>query len=151
MKLTKYMKEGIARAIIADIPERDDAIIQTELQAAAVAAMSPEVAQLYRTHPGALKVESVYLNTAFRRFYVTVGDIDHQKLFDPYEAVDNERNMTKGRLKEAIMSCSTLKQLQAMFPEFIKYMPTEDEPTKNLPALANVVADLVKMGWPKGA
>lgn len=151
MKLTKYIKEGIARAIIADIPTQGDEVIHAELQAAAVAAMSPEVAQMFHTRPKALKTESIHLNYAFRRLYITVGDIDYQKVFAPFEKVDEARNKAQNNLKTAIMSCSTLKQLQAMFPEFIKYMPTEAEPTKNLPALANVVADLVKMGWPKGA
>jgi hypothetical protein len=36
-------------------------------------------------------------------------------------------------------------------PEFEKYFPAEDAPiSKNLPALANMVADLTKLGWPKG-
>ena len=33
---------------------------------------------------------------------------------------------------------------------FKKYFPTQEKPVANLPALANVVAELSKLGWPKG-
>ena len=45
----------------------------------------------------------------------------------------------------------TVDKFFEAFPEFEKYLPSEAQPTKNLPALANVVADLSKLGWPKNA
>lgn len=35
-------------------------------------------------------------------------------------------------------------------PEAEKYLPKEAKSSTNVPAVANVVADLVKAGWPKG-
>ena len=34
-------------------------------------------------------------------------------------------------------------------PEFAKYLPKAVAKTDNLPAVANLVADFVKAGWPK--
>lgn len=150
MKLNKYTKEGIVHAIMADLPTRDDSALEAELQAKAIAAMSPEVLAVYNTRPKALLTEYVYSASQRRGFHIIVGDVGDEAFESFYEA-EKARESARSNLSGAIMSCNTLKQLQAMFPEFIKYMPTEAEPTKNLPALANVVADLVKMGWPKGA
>jgi hypothetical protein len=73
-----------------------------------------------------------------------------EKALAPYETEDNKYRDAKLNLQNAIMACTTLKALETTFPEFKKYFPTETQPTKNLPALANVVADLSKLGWPKG-
>jgi hypothetical protein len=46
---------------------------------------------------------------------------------------------------------STRKALVAALPEFEKYLPAEVEaPVRSLPAIANVVAEFTKAGWPKG-
>lgn len=56
------------------------------------------------------------------------------------------------KLRTVADSCSTTTKLAEAFPEFARYLPqTDAEATRNLPALANVVADFVKAGWPKGA
>jgi hypothetical protein len=67
----------------------------------------------------------------------------------PYEEQEDERHNAESRLSHAFAGINTLKQALTTFPEFKKYYPTEEQPTKNLPALANVMADLSKLGWPK--
>ena len=49
------------------------------------------------------------------------------------------------------LGASTRKGLADALPEFEKYLPA-DEPAavRSLPVVANVVADFVKAGWPKG-
>ncbi len=53
------------------------------------------------------------------------------------------------KLTGAINSVNTLKQALELLPEFAKYLPEEQTVTKQLPAVANLVADLNKAGWPK--
>lgn len=54
------------------------------------------------------------------------------------------------KLNQAAASVSTRKALAALLPEFEKYLPPEESQTKvMLPAVANVVSDFVKAGWPK--
>ena len=155
MKLTKYEKDAIIRAIVQDVPAIDKAKRRTNLQAALVKAMSPEARKLYNRTPSALRTHhfgDVIYTGAYVSRELIVGDVSKEVIADlvkPYETEDNAHADTKRKLNAAINSCNTLAQLKKLLPEFISYFPSETEPTKNLPAVANMVADLSKLGWPK--
>jgi len=154
MRLTKYDKQAIVRAIMADVPKPDKEKRAPLLQAAIVKAMSPDVRKVYNKTPKALRTKYVgsLINDYGQRDMV-VGDVDASTLADlmkPYEDEDKARSEAEYKLKAAVEACGTLKQLEARLPEFKKYFPTAEAPATNLPALANVVADLSKLGWPKG-
>lgn len=154
MKFTKLTKQAIVRAIIQDIPPIDKEARALAINAAIVKAMSPEVRKLFKTYPAALRTASVEYTNPFRQWGndVTVGDVTKEKITEiikPYETQEQERKNAQHKLVAAFEGINTLKQALATFPEFKKYYPTEAEPTKNLPALANVMADLSKLGWPK--
>jgi len=151
MKLTKYEKEAIVRAIMQDVPTKPDNILRAEIQAAFVAGMSAPVLKLYKTHPKALKTESVPSwdsGLSYRTDFI-VGDADVKKAMETFNAQKKARDEAHSKLSAAVMGCNTLAQLKKLLPEFISYFPSETEPTKNLPAVANMVADLSKLGWPK--
>ena len=66
----------------------------------------------------------------------------------------DERNMLNNLRKQltaVIASCTTLKQAKEALPEFIKYLPEEPGSAidRTLPVVGNLVADLLKAGWPK--
>ena len=152
MKLTKYEKEAIIRAIMQDVPTKPDNILKAEIQAAFVAGMSTPVLKLYKTHPKALKTESLSSwdsPLAYRADFI-VGDAKVDEVVKPFKAQKKEWDEAYNKLHAAIHGCNTLAQLKKLLPEFISYFPSETEPTKNLPAVANMVADLSKLGWPKG-
>ncbi len=151
MKLTKYQKEAIIRAIMNDVPKPDQAKAKADIQAAAVKAMSLLVRKVYKEQPKALRTHHVSAyNYGFDyAFDIVCGDVDMEPIMQPYTDARDARRKARHQLEGAVMSCSTLKQLESTLPEFKKYFPTEQQPTKNLPALANVVADLTKLGWPK--
>jgi hypothetical protein len=154
MKFTKLIKQSIVRAIIQDIPPIDAQARSLAITDAIVKAMSPEVRKLFKTHPAALRTATVRYSSPFRTWGhdVTVGDVTEEKIKEiikPYETQEEARAQAENKLRHAFEGINTLKQALATFPEFKKYYPTEDEPTKNLPALANVMADLSKLGWPK--
>ena len=156
MKLDKYTKQAIVKAIMNDVPKPDKDKRRADLQAAIVKAMSPDVRKVYKTKPNALCKHYFgnILSTGWGTADMIAGDVDEKTLKElakPYEAEDTARYEAECKLKGAIEACSTLKQLNERLPEFKKYFPTEQQPTKNLPALANVVADLSRLGWPKGA
>lgn len=149
MKLTKYDKEVVIRAVVADIPFDNDSI-KKAAQAAIIKAMPPEVRKVYKTHPGALKTE--YRRDVLNRegYYFITGDMEVGEVLKPFvEAKENFDRVVR-QLELIVESCSTLKHLQDRLPEFEKYFPQEGVATPNLPAVANLVADLVKLGW-KGA
>lgn len=154
MKFNKLTKQAIVRAIIQDIPPIDTEARAKAIHEAIVKAMSPEVRKLFKTHPAALRTRSVEYTNPFRQWGndVTVGDVTNDQIkaiIAPYEKQENDRRAAERNLFAAFEGINTLKQALATFPEFKKYYPTEAEPTKNLPALANVMADLSKLGWPK--
>lgn len=154
MKFNKLTKQAIVRAIIQDIPPIDKEARALAINAAIVKAMSPEVRKVFKTHPTALRTRSVEYTNPFRQWGndVTVGDVTNDQIkaiIEPYEKQEQERRDAERKLFAAFEGINTLKQALTTFPEFKKYYPTEAEPTKNLPAVANMVADLSKLGWPK--
>lgn len=150
MKLTQYQRDAFVAAVMDDVPPIDNERVKEDLQAALVKAMSPTARKLYRENPNALA--KVYTCAVFsrREHRLVVGDADFAAVSAPWVKAVEDRKASRNNLEIAVKGCATLKQLQAMFPEFVRYMPTEAAPTKNLPALANVVTDLVALGWPKG-
>lgn len=154
MNLTKLHKQAIVRAIMQDIPQPDRTKWAEEIKAAVIKAMSPEVRKLYKIKPGALRHASVPYTNPFRTWGddMPVGDVTKEQIkaiVEPYEKQVNERRDMEKKLEHAFEGIRTVKQAESTFPEFKKYYPTEAQPTKNLPALANVMADLSKLGWPK--
>lgn len=152
MKITKYEKEAIVNAIMQDVPKPAHNVLRAEIQAKLVDAMSPEVRKVYELKPKALRTERLASYDALLDYGVDfiAGDADCAKVFKPYKEQYQARNDVRHKLEYAVKGCSTLKQLKDRMPEFITYFPTEEEPSKNLPALANMVSDLSRLGW-KGA
>ena len=155
MRLDKYAKQSIVKAIMHDVPKPDKAKRRLAVQAAIVKAMSPDVRKVFKNTPGALRttyVGDVVETDDYSSRSITVGDVTDKQLEEilkPYKEEDNAVYDAKRKLQGIVDGCSTLKQLQTLLPEFKQYMPTEAAPTKNLPAVANMVSDLSKLGWPK--
>ena len=155
MRLDKYAKQSIVRAIMQDVPPIDKTARRLTVQAAIVKAMSPDVRKVFKSNPGALRttyVGDVVEIDDYSSRSITVGDVTDKQLEEilkPYKAEDSAVYDAKRKLQSIVEGCSTLKQLQTLLPEFKQYMPTEAAPTKNLPAVANMVSDLSKLGWPK--
>ena len=156
IKLNTYSRQAILRAIMADVPKPDRAARRTKVQAALVKAMTPECRKIYNRTPQALVSEpcsELYDSSeSWNSRRVVLGDAPKTLLRDllkEYEAQDMERYNVERNLKAVIDACSTIKQLETRLPEFKKYYPKEADKTQNLPALANLVADLTKLGWPK--
>lgn len=156
MRLNSYTKSSIVRAIMQDLPAIDKEKRRADLQAALVKAMSPAARKLFKESPFALRThhvgDMIYDGRDWSTRDITSGDVNAatiDELCKPYKEEDDARYAAKRKLEGIVEGCSTLKQLQNLLPEFKHYMPTETAPTKNLPAVANMVADLSKLGWPK--
>lgn len=155
MKLTKFQKEAVVRAIMHDVPAPDKSKRHKETQEALVKAMSPECRKVFKATPEVFSDTyegSLYDSGSWETRRVVKGDAPKgtlEKLVKEYQKADEAYTAANVSLRNAVMSCTTLKMLETMLPEFKKYFPTEAQPTKNLPAIANVVSDLTKLGWPK--
>ena len=154
--ITKWDKQAIVRAIMADVPRVDKDKRRKELQAAIVKLMSPEARKLFNKTPNALRtyhVGEITYNGQWGSRDIIIGDVTDAKvdeLCTKYKEEDNARYDIERKLKGIVETCRTVKQLNDRLPEFKKYFPTVEKPVANLPAIANVVADLSKLGWPKG-
>lgn len=157
MKITQYERKAIVHAIMADVPTPDRSKRHADLQAALVKLMSTPARKVYSATPKALATyytgDSTYNGVDWDTRTVVIGDVTVNQinaLTKPYEVEDEAHRIAAQRLRSAVDSCTTRKQLMDRLPEFEKYYPSADAPmSKNLPALANVVADLAKLGWPK--
>lgn len=148
MKLTEYQRDAIVRAIFQDVPVAKSEDIQTAVQKDLVKAMSPACQKAYKACPEAIKTGHSYDITFERDNLVfAVGDANFAEVIAPWLAARKNYSDAKNALRSAVGGCSTLKQLNDLLPEFAAYFPVEGQPTKNLPAVANLVANIVKLGW----
>lgn len=156
MKLSKYQKQAILVAISNDIPQPDKAARKAAVQAEVVKLMTPAVRKVYKETPNALRNECVYDlhdGQSWESRIIVRGNVSEkviEELMKPYREADEERGAIIHKLKGVIDACTTLKKLKDTLPEFEQYFPKENEPVKNLPAVANLVTDMMKLGWPKG-
>lgn len=171
MKLTKYIREAFVHSAMEDVPNINYIeMIRKEVVRASIAALPAPVRAAWLDEK-----TSQYVKTTFRHFAgqgISVPGADgnrwgnapampallaaDKKLIDDlvakHEAQDKQRAHLKNTLSAAASSATTRKALATLLPEFEKYLPA-DEPAacRTLPAVANIVADFSKAGWPKTA
>lgn len=166
MKLTNYMRDAFVRRVMDDVPSVDyTEAIRAEVMKAAVAALPPKVRAAWKD-----KGLHGYLNTTyFHVCGVSIANVpmpdneafkaEKQKieasvagLVAKSKAQTDQRDALQSKLRQCAYSATTRKQLVSLLPEFEKYLPADDATAaRSLPVVANVVADFVKAGWPKGA
>ena len=145
MKLTNYMRDAFIRSVMQDVPHPDYKALCDEAQGALVKAMSPKVRAVYEEDPKALK--ATYANFGRECHTLYHGGVDYSKVLAPIYEKASARHEAEKKLKAVVYGCSTVKQLRDAFPEFGKYLPSDNKPvTANLPAVSGVVAQLVSLG-----
>lgn len=165
MNLNKYDRRAFVAAVIADIPTVDyDEQIRSLVRKKALEYLPKGLRGLIEKDPD-IKRHIEQKNGWFGGIYVYVmGDVAVELKNDPalIEECDKLERLRveqaeriaeiKSKISGVIDSCRTLKQAKQKLPEFEKYLPTERGVTgvTNLP-VANLVADLSKLGWPKAA
>ena len=111
----------------------------------------------YVSLPGTLhNFNSVYLGVGvgydkwckdFPELHAVISEMDDQ------QKLQNEsHSQLRQQLRNAISLCNTLKQAEEALPEFKKYLPEDrdgDKKCRQMPVIANLVADLMNAGWPK--
>lgn len=147
MKLTNYLREAFVRAVVQEIPKPDETVIVKQAQDALYAAMSADVRRVYRKNPKALRSEYVYGLRERQGVDLIVGDAKCDETLKHLVGTYKARNEVAEKLKRVAFGCSTTKQLKDALPEFAHHVPDETKPTANLPAISNIVADMVKLGW----
>lgn len=143
MKLSTYHKDAIIRAITQDLPPVGN--LSEEMTKAALKLMSVPCRNLYKKSPSALRTHTTY-SVSQKSVCFVVGDADVNAVVKPFEQRCDHRAKVLQDLRAAIYGCSTRKQFIDRFPEFSHHAPSEHGKCATLPAISNVVADLVKLG-----
>lgn len=163
MRLTNAMRSAFVRSAMNDVP-----MIDYEERIAAL--MTDAAVELLPAPLKKIWIENPELRNYFCTIYVSVScggsycsvwvpaipaheaeiesaAVDLSNLADKQ---NEQRTALRTKLEACAASVSTRKALAALLPEFEKYLPQDDTAAcRTLPAVANVVADFVKAGWPK--
>lgn len=162
MKLTKFDRGAFVTACMDDVPkinysEKIGKLVRDEVYNQ----MHTKIKAVYDDKNLRDMLGSQYVSVDHYSAYMH-GARDFKMPADLAAQIDvlygemKEQNKRLGTLKEklvaAIACCSTLKQARERLPEFEKYLPfnRDNAGTANLPAVANLVTDLMAAGWPKG-
>lgn len=164
-RLTKYQRQAFVEAIMQDVPTIDyEAQAHKVVKDAALAILPPQVRAIADNKELSHYLETTnhwfgYHQGGFSSVQVFQGRCTNyltdevQKQLDDIVAMadaQNERlNDMRAKLRGAIEACTTDKMARERLPEFIKYLPEAEEKTPYLPAIANLVADLTRLGWPE--
>lgn len=172
MKLTKSDRDAFVRAVMQDVPMVDyNQMVRDLILEASQAALpdviqqnwkevEPYLAKIFLWTPegisgsvlayGTPQANGTYASSAFPQIAERLKTLSAQA-----RQQTSEREVTKRELSTAISACTTLKQARERFPDLVKYLPAEREPTKttNVPAIRTeaVMAALTRAGWKKAA
>jgi len=173
MRMTDSIRQAFVLAVLQDTPqinykEKRDKVIQDHLFAIA----PPEVLKLYKDPKTRVYFtpDNVTYGDQYRwgvgKFWL-VPDVDggntayrikDEEVLANLKAIDTasdlqhtQRLELDTKLRGVIRGFNTVKQAKAALPEFEKYLPNEAEKTPQyVPAINDLVTDLVKAGWPDG-
>jgi len=172
MRLTNHMREAFVSAVMADLPVIDyEQKIRDAFMKAHAASIPVAVKKILADEELSswVKREGITLSKnrgslprdCYISFYGMVcGDNNAlqslaKEVAAPFvvawhEQVERIAHLSK-TLRCAANNCNTTTQLADAYPEFNKYLPkSEAEVTRNLPAVANLVGEFTKAGWPSG-
>jgi hypothetical protein len=153
-RLTKQLTEAIVRMIMDDVPRLSDEDMEKEIRTRLFKIMPPEVSHAECLHPGSLNSRSWWFEYELRcNANIPVGNLTDDQIdtaLADLEEACKARNAAQKRLEGTIKGYRSVESLLKAMPEFEKYLtPLINTPSTNLPALANVTAELAKLGWPK--
>lgn len=168
-RLNNDMRDAFIDAVMDDVPKVDyEEKIRDAVNKAAHAALPAAVKKLLASEDtaGFVNIESVAFNrhdnipdglyVSFRLPASSDKSLRElalgatEELRKAWSEQHASRNSLIKKIRSVAYHCNTRKQLAEAFPEFERYLPADESTAmQNLPALANVVSDFVKAGWPK--
>lgn len=174
MRMTKHLQEAFIKAVLDDVPTLDYAEMIRPIVLADFVSQLPPLVRAVWDSPHREYINTsyfseshdIYRSRGYWSYSVDVpiisgydsaprkltpaGQKNVDKLTKKWEAQNVRMHMLKEKLEGAVKAFTTTKALREALPEFEKYLPPEEAKVSNLPALANVVANLMEAGWPKG-
>lgn len=162
MRLTKYIRQAFVNAAMQDVPHVDYVEqVRKQVVKEFEDLMPPEVKVAYAKNPEWFNRGDYYYIQGLGNSFAVPRPSNMRlpeealsrvnALVTLYREQNKQRNELQDKLTAIAEGASTRKALVAALPEFEKYLPDEiEKPSRSLPAIANVVAEFTKAGWPKG-
>ena len=160
MKLTNNDRAAFVRAVMLDVPKVDHAEQARKLVTDAATAKLPKAVKALWDDPKTREFVACNTYCSMPGSLGTtrtppVAFTMPKKLEELAELANAQRishEELRNKVRALIGGCSTIKQAADRLPEFTKYLPASRDGviTGNLPAVANVVTELVQAGWPTG-
>ena len=168
LRLNQSMRQAFVSAVMDDLPSIDytqqaQEMVQEWLYNAAPVALReayinpktkdyfhPDYQHLYNTGLGGFTVQMTpshqwRMEQDAPRLYAMVVELGVKA-----RAQSKARDEMKAKLTGVIYAYNTVKQAREGLPEFVKYLPDDSLPVdRTVPAIANLVSDLMAAGWPK--
>ena len=159
-------KRAFVSAVMQDTEQVDyRSQAQKLVQDAAIEALPPKIKAIARDKSLSQFLRSEYIHVEGWRwsFYATYTDgwrpdDDLKAQMAALSTLDKEQTKRlsdmESQLRGMVEPINTVKQAHALLPEFAKYLPSLDEPTKGGALqiqVSAVVAELSQLGWPKDA
>lgn len=177
MRLTQINRSSIVRSIMADVPQIDfderaheiaRKFFHKKLPAAVRRVkddktMNHHLRRVKIDMPGILSdVYVIDCPAGVSGEYASLVGIcqkqaspEYKALLKKVEALSDAKELqrkkyddAKAQLTDAFNAINTNKRALEIFPQFEKYIPKDESPSANLPALTTVVSDLEAIGWP---
>lgn len=155
MRLTETRRDAFVRAVMADVPRVDyETMIADEARRMSIANMPKWLQDVCAEHKELLDYLHTTSDWESGASFFSAGPRTAENKADLARLVDllakqrAARQDLEGKLRGAARGCNTVKQLADALPEFAKYLPKKNAVDRSVPAMANVVADFMKAGWP---
>ncbi len=162
MRLTNTIRDAFIRSAMNDVPSVDYTEQIRKLALDDIVDQLPEpVRKIWNDTKTRCYIETTWGNfggvsvthpcDGHRAKLTSQGEKKLAVVIEKQKAQKELHDALRQKLRSAAYACSTRKALAEMLPEFEKYLPADEAKAAavNLPAIANIVTDFVKAGWPK--
>lgn len=158
MRLNKSDKESFVRRVMQDVPQIDfDALARAAIQEDALKVMPDAIRAIYDDELLRPFLRCEYVSTGFSGQVCVYACIRYwksdelknelMKLQAQFYFQKKERDSLETKVRSMIYSCTTVEKARKALPEFAEYLPDREAVCKTLPAVTNVVTDLMLAGW----
>lgn len=167
MRLTNEIRDAFVRGVMKDVPQEDyDTQLRDLAMKKAVARLPEKVRAIWKDASirdyittGRINVQYKYIDglPGVTDYGTWIGEDPPNEWFNDLKDLvaaskrqDEKIMAVEAKVRAVAYSCTTRKQLLEALPEFEKYLPEVAPKASDLPAVANLVKDLVELGWPDG-
>ena len=161
MKMTKYIKEQIFKSILSGLPEKinykeqaqdavwKDSFSQLPLELQEASNKNNDVKSYLSVMSRSIADCGCMYLRSYDHYVMSVDTAKEVKRLHKLIEDQNDKYCDiKNNLWGLIDKCTTVESFSKNYPEFAGYIPSQDKPITDLPAV-NLIAEMSQLGWKK--